>query len=477
MIIMKFGGSSVGNAQRMKEVAALVGQASAAGKQPVVVLSAMSGVTNALIDGASKAVHRDLAGALEQLELVRDKHLKSIADLFAQSPEAQLLEQEVTARMEELGILYKGISYLGELTKRSLDAVSGLGELLSSQIMAALLKKQGFAACYLDAREFIITDEHYGKAAPLWEQLEPKTRQAVLPAIKDGLIPVTQGFIGSTISGASSTLGRGGSDFSASIIGVAIDAKEIQIWTDVDGMMTADPRVIPEAQVLPEVSFQEASELAYFGAKVLHPLTIKPAVEKNIPVRILNTMQPEKPGTLISSWVRPSGVVRAIASKKGITTIFITSPSMLMTHGYLSNIFVIFDKFHTPIDLISTSEISVALTIDQTENLEDIVKELSVFGDVHVVSNVAIVSVVGREFRQRSGIAGEVFATLKDIAVLMISGGASDINLSFVVSEAQADLAVRQLHDRFFSSAHSRADHAAISDSLRHRSRLNVVGS
>ncbi|MBI4533167.1 MAG: lysine-sensitive aspartokinase 3, partial [Candidatus Melainabacteria bacterium] len=219
-----------------------------------------------------------------------------------------------------------------------------------------------------------------------------------------------------------------------------------------DGMMTADPRIIPDAQVLPEVSFQEASELAYFGAKVLHPLTIKPAIEKNIPVRILNTLNPDKAGTIIRSTVDATDTIRAIASKKGITAIFISSPRMLMSYGFLSRIFAIFDKYETPIDLISTSEVSVALTIDHTDHLSKLTQELSEYGEVTTLSNVAIVSVVGSQFRAKSGIAGRVFNALADMNILMISGGASDINLSFVLADTQADKAVQQLHAEFFKN-------------------------
>jgi aspartate kinase len=452
MIVMKFGGTSVGDAQRMEQVLQLAATASERGDLPILVISAMAGITNALIDGAKRAVQRDLTGALAQIEFIRTKHVETVTTLFGQDPVAEQLLRDIEARMEELGILYKGINYLGELTKRSLDAVSGLGELLSSSIMAALAHARGLKARWLDARQFIITDDNFGRANPFWEELLPRTREAILPLCEQNIVVITQGFIGATRDGAQSTLGRGGSDYSASIIGVCVDAREIQIWTDVDGMMTADPRVIPEARVLSEVSFQEASELAYFGAKVLHPLTIKPAVERDIPVRILNTLRPEAAGTIVKSRVQATDIIRAIASKKGITAVFLSSPKMLMSHGFLANVFAVFDKHKTPIDLISTSEISVALTIDQIEHLPELQQDLTAYGDVHVLHGVAIVTVVGRQFREQSGLAGKVFNALRDINILMISGGASDINLSFVVAEEDSDKAVRQLHREFFKS-------------------------
>jgi aspartate kinase len=456
MIVMKFGGTSVGSAERMLQVLQLITEAKNRGTTPVVVLSAMSGITNALIEGARKAVRRDLTGALTQLEFIRTKHVDAVNELFVDDTALTVREEllhEIEARMEELGILYKGINYLGELTKRSLDAVSGLGELLSSIIFAALAKNRGLGSQWLDARQLMITDDHFGRANPEWEEVTERCRNAIVPLASKGEVVITQGFIGATRDGAQTTLGRGGSDYSASIFGVASDATEIQIWTDVDGMMTADPRVIPSARVLPEVSFEEASELAYFGAKVLHPSTIKPAVEKDIPVRILNTLRPEAPGTIIKSRVKATGIIRAIASKKGIASIFIRSPKMLMSHGFLANVFAIFDKHKTPIDLISTSEISVALTIDYFDHLEDLTEDLKQFGDIHVLHGVAIVTVVGRQFREQTGIAGKVFNCLRDKNILMISGGASDINLSFVVVEDDADDCVRRLHDEFFTDS------------------------
>lgn len=448
MLVLKFGGTAVGSAERIKQVVDL--SARARGPEKVVVLSAMSGITNALISGAEKALSRDLSGALAEIELIRAKHLAAVQTLFGRDSTADELTLEIETRLDELTILYKGINYLGELTKRSLDAVSGVGELLSSRIVASLAVREGHKAHWLDARQFMVTDEAFGRANPLWAELMPRAKAAICPVTESGALVFTQGFIGCTTSGASTTLGRGGSDYSASIIGVALDAEEIQIWTDVDGMMTADPRVVPEARVLPEVSFQEASELAYFGAKVLHPLTIKPAVEKDIPVRILNTMRPDQPGTLIKAQASASETIRAVAAKKDITAIFISSPRMLMSHGFLAQVFALFDHYQTPIDLIATSEISVSLTIDNTDRLPELKQALSEHGDVRTTSDVAIVSVVGRQFREQSGIAGRVFSALRDLNIMMISGGASDINLSFVVSREDADKAMKQLHAEFF---------------------------
>jgi len=450
MLVMKFGGTSVGSADRMEQIISLCADSERVKSSPVVVLSAMSGVTNKLIAGGQLALKRDLPAALGQLEAIRQKHIEAIEQLFADETTRQELIDEIDARLDELRALYKGISYIGELSKRSLDSISGIGELLSSKIMARLAEARGIKSIWLDARDFILTDDAFGRANPLWEETADAVNSVVLPHIEKGMTVFTQGFIGKTHDGVSTTLGRGGSDYSASIIGAALEAEEIQIWTDVDGMLSADPRIVPEAHLLAQVSFQEASELAYFGAKVLHPLTIKPAVEKNIPVRILNTFNPANAGTLITEHAPSSDTIRAVAAKKHIIAIFLSSPRMLMTHGFLAQVFAVFDRHKIPIDLISTSEVSVALTIDTKEGLQALVADLNEYGDVQIMEEVAIVSVVGRQFRVQSGIAARVFKALCDINIMVISGGASDINLNFVISSEDADKAIKQLHEEFF---------------------------
>ncbi len=457
MIVMKFGGTSVGSKERFEQVYALISKANNVDGPPLVVVSAMSGVTNALIEAANHAVRRNLDGALAQIEMIGQKHIDAAKGLL-DATSAQALLDDLSTHLAELESVLRGINYLGELSKRSLDVVSSIGELLSSRVLAEYAGSRGLKVKWVDARQVLITDDNFGKSNPLWAEVEKRAQSIIGEAVNHGFTVITQGFIGATLDGITTTLGRGGSDYSASILGVAANASRIEIWTDVDGMMTCDPRIVPEAQVISQVTFQEAAELAYFGAKVLHPLTIKPAVEKNIPVKVLNTMRPDSSGTLIQANVEEieadsvplSQRICAIASKKNITALFISSPRMLMAHGFLAKVFTVFDRHKTSIDLIATSEVSLSITIDSTENLTAIKEDLAEWGEIKVMNNTAIVTVVGRQFRGSSGIAGEVFSAMKDINILVISGGASEINLSFLVLNEDADNAVVQLHKHFF---------------------------
>ncbi len=448
---MKFGGTSVADASRFKDVFNIVLGASRSDKgMPVIVLSAMTGVTNALIDCANTAANGNAAAALEKLETIKQRHYQVVTEIIPDSSQ-ELLISALDVDFNRLSVLLQGIAYLGELSKRSLDAISGCGELLSSKIFSAYAISQEAPAVFLDARTVMITSDDYGKAVPNMKELTAKSKKEITPHLQKGKWVITQGFIGATADGVTTTLGRGGSDYTASLIGAAINADEIQIWTDVDGMMTADPRLIPDARPIATVTFQAASELAYFGAKVLHPLTIKPAVEKNIPVRIINTLNPTSPGTLIVERADNGETVCAIACKKGQTAIFIESAKMLMASGFLAQIFNIFARHETSIDLITTSEVSVSLTVDNTDKLPQIEEELKQLGDVSVMQDLAIIAVVGRNFRAESGIAARIFKALSSINVTMISHGASSINISLVVSNKDVEQAIKLLHAEFFA--------------------------
>ena len=444
---MKFGGTSVGSADRVRTVADLV--RARRSRQVVVVVSALGGITDLLIRGARLSLARDAGWEAVAYEVL-SRHHATIAALVGGRGQDPLLAH-LDGLVTELRSLYTGVYNLEELTPRTLDAIAGIGERASCEIVAAALEAGGTPAVAVDARRVVVTDESFGRAQPLMDETGARVREQVLPILDKGAVPVVAGFIGATRKGVATTLGRGGSDFTASILGALLPAEEIQIWTDVDGMMTVDPRVVPGARVIPEVSAAEAAELAYFGAKVLHPATIKPAVERGIPVFILNTLNPSAPGTRIAAGAGDdTPEPRAIAFKKGITVVLISQPRMLMAYGFLARVFEVFDRHRTPVDLIATSEVSVSLTVDDPENIPAVQADLAGLGEVQVLRRMAIVSVVGRGFLRRAGLAARVFQSLREVNVVMISFGASDVNVSLVVAEDEAEKAVRLLHREFF---------------------------
>ena len=449
MIVMKFGGTSVGSAERIKALGELVRARQS--RRPVVVVSALSGVTDLLIKGARLALARDPERDTIAEALVK-RHREVVDVLFPNGAVRDRLMAHVEGVLKDLSSFYTGVYHLEELTPRTLDAVSAMGERISCEIVAAAMDGAGIRAQALDARSVLLTDDTFGRAAPLMDETGARVREQVLPLVQQGIVPVFGGFIGSTRQGVTTTLGRGGSDWSAAIFGSLLPAEEIQIWTDVDGIMTVDPRIVPGAKVLPEVSFEEAAELAYFGAKVLHPATIKPAVERGIPVFVLNTMNPPAPGTRIASRKDEAapGEPRALAFKKGITVILVSQPRMLMAHGFTAKVFEVFARHRTSVDLIATSEVSISLTVDNTDTLAAVKADLAELGEVRVFQNMAIVSVVGRGFNRRAGLAGRIFQAISDVNINMISFGASDVNISFVVDAADAEKCVKSLHREFF---------------------------
>ncbi|HTP80654.1 MAG TPA: lysine-sensitive aspartokinase 3 [Bacteroidota bacterium] len=449
MIVMKFGGTSVEDAASMKNVVRLVEREIP--KRPVVVVSAIAGATNALLRFAHLAFEGKLETAGAELNGLLERHVTILENLVDDRASMQAVLLLVRRKFEELRNLYTGIALLGELTPRSLDAIASFGELTSSMILAEGFRAHGMEAELINARTFLLTDDHFGNASPLLQEIDASTKREILPRLERGKLVVTQGYIGSTRGGVTSTLGRGGSDFTAALIGASLNATEIQIWTDVDGIMTADPHIIPAAKKLKLVSFREAAELAYFGAKVLHPSTILPAVQKNIPVVVLNSKKPLSTGTrILSDPPKSNSMIKSIASKAGITVINIRSTRMLMAYGFLESIFACFNRHKTPVDLVSTSEVAVSLTVDDASQLDAIVEELEQFAEVTVFPRLAIVCVVGEELRSTAGVAGRLFRALGDINVIMISQGASEINMSLVVEEQFTREAVRRLHQEFF---------------------------
>jgi aspartate kinase len=448
VIVMKFGGTSVGAPERIRALVDLV--AARRSETPLVVVSAFGGMTDALVESARLALARD-AACTRIVATALERHRSAVTALVPRGAEQEAALAHVENVVAELRALLSGVYNLGELTARSMDAISGMGERLSYEIVAAALRARGLSARGIDARRVIVTDEAFGRARPLLDETAARAASEIRPLLDAGMVPVVPGFIAATAGGVSTTLGRGGSDWSASLLGAVLGAAEIQIWTDVDGMMTVDPRVVPEARVLPSVTYEEAAELAYFGAKVLHPATIRPAVDRGIPVRILNSMRPQAEGTLIEQAAAATpGEPRAIAFKKGISVILIAQPRMLMAYGFVARVFEVFDRHRTPVDLIATSEVSISLTVDDPARLPAVRDDLAALGDVQVIEGMAIVSVVGRGFVRHPGLAARIFQAIRDVNVVMISFGASDVNVSFVVAEADAERAVRSLHREFF---------------------------
>ena len=435
MIVMKFGGTSVESGAAMDRACSIVGQRIA--RRPFVVVSALGGATNGLLQAGELASRQELDKALAIAAALETRHTELLA-----STESEF------ARLREL---LRALSAIGEFSTRTQDLIASYGEALSSLIFTEKLKQHGYDAAHVDARQCIVTDDNFSKAAPIPDQTAARLEKLARPHIEAGRVVVMGGYIGSTAEGVTTTLGRGGSDYSAAIVGAAMNAEEIQIWTDVDGMLTADPRVFPGAWKVKEMSFAEASELAYFGAKVLHPLTVLPAVEKKIPVYILNSRRPAGTGTRITAEARPcKNLIKSIACKRGITAVTVSSSRMLMAHGFLRALFEVFDRHRTPVDMIATSEVSVSLTLDNTSRLAEIVEDLGALGEVKVDRNMSLICLVGNNLKYTPGIAYRAFGSLRDINILMISHGASNINFSFTVEDKDANSAIEKLHADFF---------------------------
>jgi aspartate kinase len=449
MIVMKFGGSSVESAAAIERVAGIV--KARAALRPVVVVSAMGKTTNKLLAIAAAAIRGDRNEYIPQLHDLRDFHSRQ-ARLAVPLEHRAELDRTLDDHFQELTELVKGLAVLGELTPRSIDAISSYGERLSSYIVTLAFRNFGIETEHLDSRDCIITDKRHTRAAPNYPETYARLSTTV-PPLTERAVVVMGGFIGSTTDGVTTTLGRGGSDFTASIVGAGIGAEEIQIWTDVDGMLTADPTILPGGHRVKTISFAEAAELAYFGAKVLHPATVVPAIEKNIPVLILNSRRPEVSGTrIVSDIVHCGNVVKSIACKRKITLVNVHSTRMLMAHGFLRRIFEVFDRFETSVDMVATSEVSVSLTIDDPERLDGVVTELRQFADVDIERDHAIVCLVGDNIRYTPGVARRVFNAVEGINVRMISMGASLLNLSFVLKESDLFPAVQALHSEFFAT-------------------------
>ncbi len=451
---MKFGGTSVADADAMTRVVNIVRRQwesqPAGGKPPVVVVSALSKVTDGLIRIAESARAGDGSSALALVAEVLERHL-TIARLLTGGPRTDALVDDLRAQFGELTALVTSLAAARAVTPRDHDTIVAMGELASSRIVAAAFAERQLPGVWVDARQILVTDAEHMAAVPDMDATCAKALATIAPITARQQIPVLGGFIGATRDGVTTTLGRGGSDYSAAIFGACLDVDEIQIWTDVDGMLTADPRVVPAPRVVPHLSFAEASELAYFGAKVLHPATILPAVTKNIPVRILNSRQPQNPGTLITSEARREGHLAALACKRDVTVVDITSTRMFMAHGFLRRLFEVFERFKTAVDVVTTSEVSVSVTVDDTRRLDEIVSALRGFADVSTEPKMAIVSVVGDRLHDDPGNFARAIVALGKIPLRLVSQASSRRTFTFVLPDGGVTDAMTRLHNEFFA--------------------------
>jgi aspartate kinase len=449
MIVAKFGGTSVADAAAIERLAGIVGRRAA--DRPVVVVSALARVTDALL-ALAPLVHGGDAVALDAaLAALLERHAATALAVPGTATVLPAIEQDLAALGHELR------AALGRMLRPAeLDAVAGRGELWSSRLITAALEGGGIPATWVDIRPLMLTDDRYGRATPQMQALTVRARECLRPLVEAGRIPVTQGFIGATAEGTPTTLGRGGSDYTAALLGAALGARRVEIWTDVNGLMTADPRIVPSARTLRAASYEEAAELATFGAKVLHPATAQPLVRAGIPIVVLNSTCPDDPGTIIEPSAELERLgdspVRSISWKRGITVVNVRAPRMLGAHGFLRAMFETFERHEVVVDVLASGEVSVSLTVEDRTRLDAVVRDLSELGEVWIETGRAIIAVVGIGMRSTPGIASRLFRAVQPANVEVISQGASAINVTFVVREEDGPGVVRRLHQEFFGS-------------------------
>lgn len=436
--VMKFGGTSVGSPQRMKEVVKLISD----DQRKIVVLSAMSGTTNMLYEISDYLLKKNPVGANENINILEEKYLQHVEELYSTEEYKQITRQFLKQEFDYIRSFTKGLFTMFEE-----KIIVGQGEILSTNMVTNYLLENGYNAALIPALEFMKTDKNN---EPDVEYIREKIK-IVLAEQPDKDIYITQGFICRNAYGEVDNLQRGGSDYSASLIGAAIDANEIQIWTDIDGMHNNDPRYVENTQPVNSLNFEEASELAYFGAKILHPTCVQPAKFAGIPVKLLNTMDPTAPGTVISNKTE-RGSIKAVAAKDNITAINITSSRMLLAYGFLRKVFEIFETYKTSIDMVTTSEVGVSVSIDNTTNLSQILNELKKLGTVSVDVDMCIICVVGDLDWHNIGFESLATETMKDVPVRMISYGGSNHNISFLVAAADKKKALQSLSNHLFNN-------------------------
>jgi bifunctional aspartokinase / homoserine dehydrogenase 1 len=466
-LTMKFGGTSVGSAEAIASVAQIVKAGIQSGDQITVVVSAMSGVTDMLLGAVAAAAREDRWGYLSTAEKLRDKHEEAINTLLPPGQEREQTTAKISAMLEQLVDLCQAICIMGEATPRVTDAIVSLGEKMSSKLVAAALRQCGISSHAYEAGQFLITDDNFGSANPLWDVTEQRIREKLLPLIEQGITPVLTGFIGATLDGKPTTLGRGGSDYSGAIFAAYNDSAELVIWTDVDGVMTTDPRLDKRARVLPYVSYAEVGELAFYGAKVLHPKTVQPILNKGVPLRVRNTFNPTHPGTLIGAQSEPiHTVIKAVTCIKSVAMLTVSGKGMIGVPGIAGRTFMATARTGASILMISqsSSEQSMCFIVPQDRAYAvkqavetELIKEIE-RGDVDSVEiseEVVIVTAVGAGMRGTPGVAGRVFTQMgsNNVNVLMIAQGSSECSISFAVEETQLKHAVVALHDLALETA------------------------
>ena len=449
MVVQKFGGTSVADPPAIQRLIEIVRLARPRDRRPpAVVVSAMNGVTDMLLAAASGAAEGQAQDALASVARIRARHVDAAQAL---APGDRALLDAIASHCDQLVSIVQALAVLRDVSPRTLDAVAAIGELLSSRLVAAALTHADVAAEWIDARTAIITDATHTCAMPQMAETRAALQRSVVPVLESGRVPVIGGFVGATADGHTTTLGRGGSDYSGALVGAGIGAREIQIWTDVDGMLTADPRVVSGTRLVPVLSFAEAAELAYFGAKVLHPSTILPAVEQGIPVRILNSRKPDGDGTRITAEGSAAGSpVAALACKRDITVIDVTSSRMLMAYGFLRQVFEVFERHRTAVDVVTTSEVSVSVTVDDRRQLASITTALGALGTVAVEHDMALLCAVGDRLRREPATGARVVAILEEVPLRMISQAASRRNITVILRQEDLPRAMGRLHEELF---------------------------
>ena len=459
VVIMKFGGTSVEDTAAIRRVIAIV--QSRLGGQPVVVVSALAKVTDQLLEAGNAAANGHLGAALATVRTIYVRH-EQLADALVDGSAHSALDRELRGDFRALESLLHDLESSRRLDAKSQDHLLGFGECFSSRLVKEALFEAGVRAEHVDARTCIVTDAHHGQAGPVWEVTEQRIQETLSPLLDSGQVPVLGGFIASTSDGVPTTLGRGGSDFTAAIVGAALCAARVEIWTDVDGIMTADPKLCPDAHVIRKMSFDEAAELAHFGAKVLHPATLAPAMRENIPVYVLNSRRPEVEGTEISARARSGNAISAITAKRNMAAVEIEA-AQVSGSDLLRAVCEVFERHSCSVDVIAASLGRISLLVGSTAPLPAIAADLRGRANLKWENHKALVSVVGENIRRQPDVASRVFAAVSDMDVRVVCHGASDRTISFLVQEEKVEESVQRVHAILFAKPVVSADWGAVS--------------